>query len=106
MQESRDGFSIAISLLFRGLLLCVLIVGGGFGTLMLGFSGDAPGTHPTSIYLLLSLLLFLGSGLVILASPNGFLLSSARPAKLLWLLFLLSVVQPFVVFLIALAVRQ
>ena len=105
MRDPRDGFSIAKSLLFRGLLLCFLVVAGGFGALMLGFSGDAPGTNPMSIYLLLSLLLFLVSGLVILVSSGSFLLSNPRSAKTLWLLFLFSVIQPIVGFL-ALVVWQ
>ena len=95
-QESNDGCLIVLSLIVRAVFLCFLVGAGGFGALMVGFSGDS-GTNPVFVYLSLSLLLFLGSGFFILISPARVLFSGRLLFNILWLIFFISMIQPFIV---------
>ena len=90
-----DGCTTVINIVLRLMLLAFLIVAGSISALMVGLSGDS-GTNFLFIYLCLSWLLFVSSGLALLATPSEAIISSTRSAKVVTRTFLISIAQPFV----------
>lgn len=90
-----SSISILIRLAFFGFLACI----GMLGVYAILFS-LMEGINPLSIYLSLSLLLFLGTGVLILFYPAKLLFSDTLATKVIWSTFFFSLVQPFLGLLI------
>jgi hypothetical protein len=96
----EKGLSNVISILIRLAFLGFLTLIGVIGAFMISFSRMG-GINPLFIYLSLSLLLCLGTGVLILFYPAKLLFSDTLAAKIIWSTFFFSDVQPFLGLLIA-----
>jgi len=88
--------SLFARIIFAGFLAIVTFV----AVLMTGFSADS-GANPVFYYLCFSTLFFAGTGLICLVTPMSAIASGSKAPKLIFSLFLFSMLQPFLVFTIA-----
>jgi len=96
---------ILVSIFLRLCFAAFLTVSGLIAAFMAGMSSDA-GPNPVFFYLCLSVLLYVGTGIIILISPASFLFSSSKSSRFLWLIFLFSIVHPFIALVFAFFLDQ
>jgi hypothetical protein len=96
MDTTTVFLSLSMRILFAGFLATVTFI----AVLMTGFSADS-GINSVFIYLCVSTLLFAGTGLVCLVTPMEAVSSGSKAVKIIFGLFIFSILQPFIVFMVA-----